>query len=292
MQFFNDMSQNQFLLTGMLAGLLASLACGIMGPFVIAKRIVFLSGAIAHMSVGGIGAAIFLAVWFPDSLGWLHPLHGAVTTALLAAVLIGLIQGRVAERMDTLIGALWAVGMAAGILLIKFTPNYQATLMDYLFGSLAFVSWSEIRLMIYLNALIIFTMLLCYKRMLAICLDEQQAELQGVNIVMSNILLLALVALTVICLIQVVGSILVIALLTLPAATMSHHVNRMSIIIVGSGFLAMFLTTVPRIAVYGTRVSPESAIVLAAALLYLVSTLLRLGGRSLARRRFVRLSER
>ena len=142
--------------------------------------------------------------------------------------------------------------------------------------------------MLYLNALIMLTMLLCYKRMLAICLDEQQAELQGVSIVMSNILMLSLVALTVICLIQVVGSILVIALLTLPAATMSHHVNRMSIIILGSGLLAIMLTTVPRIAVYGTRISPESAIVLAAALVYLLSTLWRLGRRSAARWKFVR----
>src|SRR5512141_956970 len=122
MQFFQDMGDNPFLLTGLLAGLLASLACGVIGPYVVTRRIVFLSGAVAHMAVGGIGAAIFLSYQFPDSLDWLRPQHGATLAAMAGAVLIALIHGRVAERMDTLIGALWAIGMAIGVLLIKFTP--------------------------------------------------------------------------------------------------------------------------------------------------------------------------
>ncbi len=275
MQFFEDMTINPFLQTGLLAGLFASLSCGIMGPYVISRRIVFLSGAIAHMAVGGIGAAIFLAKVFPETWGWLHPLHGAVVSALLAAVIIGLLHERVAERLDTLIGALWAVGMATGILLIKYTPGYQTELMSYLFGNIVYVTPGEVKMMIALNVLIIATVLLFYKRLLAICLDSQQAELQGVNVVAANILLLSLVALTVIGLIQVVGLILVIALLTLPAATAAHHVSRMAPMMIASTLLAAVLTTVPRVAVYGTRVSPESAIVLSAGAVYLLSVLVR-----------------
>ena len=275
MQFFQDMAINPFLLTGLLAGLFASLSCGIMGPYVISRRIVFLSGAIAHMAVGGIGAAMFLAKVFPETWGWLHPLHGATVSALLAAVIIGLLHERVAERLDTLIGALWAVGMATGILLIKYTPGYQTELMSFLFGNIVYVTPGEVKMMIVLNVLIIATVLLFYKRLLAICLDPQQAELQGVNVVAANILLLSLVALTVICLIQVVGLILVIALLTLPAATAAHHVSRMAPMMLASTLLAAVLTTVPRVAVYGTRVSPESAIVLSAGVVYLLSVLIR-----------------
>ncbi|MFQ5462088.1 MAG: metal ABC transporter permease [Phycisphaerae bacterium] len=275
MAFFRDMSDNPFLITGLLAGLLASVSCGVIGPYVVARRIVFLSGAIAHIALGGIGAAVFLASAYPESFSWLHPLHGAVVAALSGAVVIGLIHGRAAERTDTLIGALWAVGMALGILLIKFTPGYQGELMSYLFGNITSVSRNEVSMVLVLNFLVLGCMVLYYKRLLAICLDQQQAELQGVHLVGTNILLLSLVALTVICLIQIVGLILVIALLTLPAATAGHHLNRMAPIMVVSVLLCAVLTTVPRVAVYGTRISPESAIVLAAGAVYLGSVLVR-----------------
>ncbi len=97
MQFFHDMVDNPFLVTGLLAGLLASLACGIIGPYVVTRRIVFLSGAIAHMAVGGIGAALFLQTMFPQTFGWFQPMHGAIVSALAAALLIGLLHDRVAE---------------------------------------------------------------------------------------------------------------------------------------------------------------------------------------------------
>ncbi len=274
-EFFRDTADNPFLVTGLCAGLLASLACGVMGPYVLARRMVFLSGAIAHMAVGGIGAAIYLSAVYPETWGWLHPLHGAVIAALAAAVLIGLLHDRVAERIDTLIGGLWAVGMAVGILLIKFTPGYHTELMSYLFGNIVYVSRGEVLMMAGLDAVILVTVVIFHKRLLAICLDEQQARLQGVSVVGTNIVLLSLVALTVICLIQVVGLILVIALLALPAATVGHHVSRIAPMVVASTLLAGLLTTVPRAAVYGTRVSPESAIVLAAAGVYLLSVLLR-----------------
>lgn len=274
MQFFQDMAVNPFLLTGLLAGLLASVACGVIGPYVITRRIVFLSGAIAHVAVGGIGAAVFLRDRVPDGFAWLSPTAGATIAALGAAVVIGLFHEFAAERLDTLIGAFWAVGMAVGILLIKFTPGYQTELMFYLFGNITVVSWSQIWWMIALNVVIVGVVLVSHKRLLALCLDPQQAELQGINVVATNITLLCLVALTVICLTKVVGLILVIALLCLPAATASHHLARLSTIIWGSIGLCMVVTTAPRVGVYGTRISAEAAIVLAAAGVYLASVLL------------------
>jgi len=271
--FLRDMADNRFLVTGLLAGLLASLACGVIGPYVITRRIVFLSGAIAHMAVGGIGAALFLATMAPGSFGWLRPIHGATLAALAGAVVIGLIHQRVAERMDTLIGALWSIGMAVGILLIKYTPGYHTELMSYLFGNIVFVSWVDVRLMLVLDVLILGIVLAFHKRFLALCLDEEQAQLQGIHLLGTNIALLCVVALTVIVLTQVVGLILVIALLSLPAATAAHHVSRMAPLIAASTGICVVLTTVPRMVVYGTRITPEAAIVLAAAGVYLVSVL-------------------
>lgn len=275
MQFFHDLGESPFLVRGLIAGLLASLACGVIGPYVITRRIVFLSGAIAHMAVGGIGAALFLSTLFPQTFGWLLPVHGAIASALAAAVVIAIINQRVSERMDTLIGALWAVGMAVGLLLIKFTPGYQGELMTYLFGNISFVSSTDVTVMAVLDVVIVVAALVFHKRLLAICLDEQQAELQGIPVLGTNIVLLCLVALTVICLTQIVGLILVIALLSLPAATAAHHVSRMGAMMAVATLLCVLITSLPRMAIYGTRISAESAIVLAAGAVYLGSVGLR-----------------
>ncbi len=275
MSFFHDMGDNPFLLTGLVAGLLASIACGVIGPYVVTRRIVFLAGAIAHIAVGGIGAAVFLVHRWPTVFAGLEPLHGAAMTAIAAAVVLALVHHRVHAHLDTMIGALWAVGMAVGILLVKFTPGYQTELMSYLFGNLVYVSWGNVGLMAVLDVVIVAAVVLFHKRLLAICLDPRQAELQGVSVLATHMVLLILVALTVICLTQVVGLILVIALLSLPAATAAHHAPRLASLIRISTLLCLALTTVPRIAVYGTRVSPEAAIVLTAGIVYLLSAVWR-----------------
>lgn len=269
--FLQDLGSNPFLATGLLAGLLASVACGIMGPYIITRRIVFLAGAIAHIAIGGVGAAIFVNHRFPATAAKLTPLVGATLVSALAAVVLAFLHHRVRERLDTLVGALWAIGMASGLLLIKLTPGYHTELMSYLFGNIAFVDWDSIGLMLGLDLVIVVTAVLWHKRFLALCLDEEQAELQGISTLLTEIVLLVLVALTVIVLTQVVGLILVIALLSLPAAAVAQRVSRMTALIAYSVALTAILTTVPRVVVYGTRISPEAAIVLAAGGIYLIS---------------------
>jgi zinc transport system permease protein len=269
-RFFTDIAVNPLLLTGLLGGALAGVACGVIGPYVITRRIVFLSGGLAHIVVGGIGAVVFLRHQFSPALDGLEPLHGALVAALLAAVLIGVVQHYARERLDTLIGALWAVGMALGILLVKFTPGYHVELFSYLFGNIAVVEVSDVWLVLGLDLVILAAVAGCHKRLVALCLDEEYAGLQGVGVLATNLILLCLVALTVVALIRVVGLILVIALLSLPAATVAPFTRRMGPLIVASTLLCVLLTTVPRVAVYGSRIAPESAIVLAAAVLYLL----------------------
>lgn len=272
--FFADMAANPFLERGLWVGILASVACGVIGPYAVTRRIIFLAGAIAHIAVGGIGAAIYLRHRFPESLGGLEPLHGATAAALAAAVLLAWVQHRFAERTDTLIGALWSIGMAAGVLLVKLTPGYHSELLGYLFGNISFASRESLWLLAALDAAIVATTLLFHKRFLAICLDAEQAELQKVPVLATQTVLLLLVALTVVALTQVVGLILVIALLALPAAAAGLWVGRLSAMIWLSILLGCALTTLPRIAVYGSALSPEAAITLAAAAIYLLSLLI------------------
>ena len=268
-RFFADMAENPFLLTGLLAGVLASIACGVVGPYVVTRRLVFLGGAIAHIAVGGLGLAIFLRHRFADGFGWLEPLHGAMAVSVIAALVLSRADtGRHSASSDTWIGALWAVGMATGILLIKLTPGYHTELMSYLFGNLTFVDADSVRLVAALDAVILVTVLLYHKRFLALCLDSEHAALQGLSVQRTNAVLLVLVALTVITLTQVVGLILVIALLSLPAAIAGRLARRLPAMIGLAVLISLAVTTVPRLAVYGSRVSPEPAIVLAAGLLY------------------------
>lgn len=278
--FFQDLGSNPFLLTGLLAGFLSSIACGVMGPYIITRRIVFLAGAIAHIAIGGVGAALYLTHRFPEASSGLNPLMGATVVSVLAAVVLAILHQRAQERLDTVVGALWAIGMAVGLLLIKLTPGYHTELMSYLFGNIAFVGWDSIRLMVGLDLIIVVVAVLWHKRFLALCLDEEQAELQGISVLATEIVLLVLVALTVIVLTQIVGLILVIALLSLPAAAVAQRVPRMTSLIAYSVVLSGMLTTVPRVLVYGTRISPEAAIVLAAAGIYLTAVVLRRWRRS------------
>lgn len=273
--FFHDMAVNPLLVTGLSAGVLGGFACGLIGPYVITRRIVFLSGAIAHTVVGGVGAVLFLRQRLPHLLLNVDPLYGAAVAALLAALVIGLVEHYARERLDTLIGALWAVGMAVGLLLIRFTPGYHVEIFSYLFGNIAVVSEAEVELVAVLDGVLLLTVLLFHKRLVAVCLDEEYAFLQGVGVLAIKLVLLALVALTTVALIRVVGLILVIALVSLPAATAGLFTGRLPRMITLSVALCILLTTLPRILVYGTDLSPEPVIVLAAGGVYILCLLVR-----------------
>jgi zinc transport system permease protein len=268
-QIFADFPINPLLPAGLLAGLLAGIACGAVGPYVIARNLVFLSGAIAHIVVGGVGAALYFKhVW---GLSWLEPMYGALLFAVIAAVLLGLVEHYAHERLDTLIGALWAGGMALGLTLVKFTPGYHAELNSYLFGNLAVVDWPDVYFAAGLLAIIAITLAFWHKRFLALCLDPEHLELQGVSVLWTNILLLVLAALTVVILTRIVGLILVIALLALPAASAGFFCRGMPMQMLVAAVLGALLGTLPRIAVYGTPIAPESAIVLSAVAAYVLA---------------------
>ncbi len=197
-------------------GVLASIACGIIGVYVVVKRIVFISGGIAHASFGGIGLGYYLGI---------DPILGVLPFSIVSALSMGLVSRRSKLPEDTAIGILWAMGMAIGIILVNLTPGYAPDLMTYLFGSILFVSNSDIILMLILDAVIILIVLVFYKEFMALCFDEEFAEVSGVPVERLYLVLLCLIALTVVVLMQVVGIIMVIALLTIPAAFSREFTN-------------------------------------------------------------------
>jgi zinc transport system permease protein len=223
--------QYEFMRNALMAGLLAAVACGIVGVYVVVKRIVFISGGIAHASFGGIGLGYFLGI---------SPIIGALVFSVASGLAIGGITRRTRLPADTAIGILWAVGMALGVIFINLTPGYAPDLMSYLFGNILTVPMSDILLMVVLDAVIIGIIVAFYKEYLILSFDEEYATAVGMPVEKLYLLLLAMIALTVVVLIRVVGMILVIALLTFPAAMarqFTHNMKRMMLLSVIFGFL-------------------------------------------------------
>jgi len=216
--------QYEFMRHAVFAGLLASIACGLIGSLVVVNRISFLAGGIAHGAYGGIGVALFLA-WpvMPTTLGF----------SVALALLMGWVTRRRRERADTAIGALWAVGMAVGVILAELRPGYGVDPMSYLFGSLLAVSTGDLLGMLALDAVILLVVLGLYKPLLAMSYDPEFARSRGVRVEALYYLMLALIALSVVILLRVAGLILVLALLTIPpsvAERFSPSLGRMMIL--------------------------------------------------------------
>jgi len=265
-EFMEVLKSYGFMQNAVIIGLLASVACGVMGTYVVVKRIVFISGGISHTVLGGMGIAYYYGY---------NPIHGAVMSALVAAVVIGLVSLRYHQHEDTIIGALWATGMAVGILFIYKTPGYSIDLMSYLFGNILMVKRESVYLLASLDALIIVLVFLFYKRFLAVCFDEEYSQLQGIGVVTTYLLLLCLIALTVVILIQVVGIILVIALLTLPAATARYYARSVVQMMFIASLLGAVFTTSGLIVSYQPNLPAGATIILVAGLAYLLATALK-----------------
>ncbi|RLC27895.1 MAG: metal ABC transporter permease [Deltaproteobacteria bacterium] len=240
-EFLTDLQCQPFLRYALLTGVLASVACGVVGTYVVARRISYIAGGISHSVLAGMGAARYLET--VHHWTWLHPLHGAVAAALAAALVIGVVSMRAREREDTVIGAVWAVGMAIGVLFIFKTPGYNQDLMGYLFGNVLMVSPDDLRIIAGLDILVVSVGLLFYNRFLAVCFDDEFARLRGIHVGRYYLALLCLTALTVVLLVTVVGIIMVIALLTIPAAVAGRFSrNLFQMMLLSTGFTILFTT--------------------------------------------------
>ncbi|MGZ6298499.1 MAG: metal ABC transporter permease [Parachlamydiaceae bacterium] len=224
--FFDALIQNPLLFSALIAGLASSVVSGIIGSYVVVKRIVFISGSISHSVLAGIGFCIWLER--TKGIAWLSPLYGALIAAIASALIIGWIRTHYRQREDSVIAALWSIGMAIGVLFISQTPGYNVELSNLLIGNILWVTHSDLYLLIVLDLIILITVLCLHKRFLAICFDEEQAQLQGLHVNRLYLLLLVLIAISIVLLIQVVGIILVMTMLTIPPAIANLFTTSLS----------------------------------------------------------------
>ena len=226
MTFFDALLSTPLLQMAVLAANGASFASGIIGSYVVVKRIVSISGSIAHSVLSGLGCALWLQR--VHGITWLSPLYGALIAAIISALIIGWVHLHYREREDAIIAMIWSVGMALGVVFVSQIPGFNVELMNFLLGNVLWVSASDLVILGILDVVILVTVLIFHKRFLTLCFDEKQAELQGMHVGALYLLLLVLIALSVVLLIHVVGIILVLSMLALPASIASSFTYRLS----------------------------------------------------------------
>ncbi len=254
--------QYEFMRNALIAGGLAAIACGIIGAYVVVKKMVSISGSISHASFGGIGLGYFLRI---------NPILGALFFAVASALGMGLITRRTRLPEDSTIGIMWAVGMAAGIIFIGLTPGYAPDLMSYLFGSILTVPVSDLIMMLFLDVIIILMVSLLYKEFLALSFDEEFSTVIGAPVEILYLTMLCLIALTIVVLIRVVGIILVIALLTIPAATARQFTQSLKMLMILSIIFGVLFTLLGLMLSYFLDLASGATIIMVSAILFFIS---------------------
>ena len=244
-----------FMQNALIAGVLVSIVRGVIGTLVVINRMVFIAGGIAHGAYGGIGVAFFLGI---------TPLLGAGVFALILAFIIASITLKNKERIDAIIGAIWAFGMAVGIIFTDLTPGYNVDLMSYLFGSILTVPNSDLWIIGGIDVIVIFVALLLYRQLQAMSFDAEFAALRGVPVTFLYYLLIGLIALCVVATIRVVGLVLVIALLTIPPYIAELFCRRLGSMMAISALIACFFSLCGLWLSYRFDITSGAAIILIA----------------------------
>lgn len=266
MSFAAALFEHEFLRVVAFAALIASISGGIIGTIVVTRRLTFLAGGIAHASLGGMG----IAQWAGHD-----PVAGAAVAAIAAALLIGLVAHSRSEREDMLIGAIWAIGMAVGLIAIAHTPGYQANLMVYLLGNLLMVTAEEALLMAAITGSVMILLGLLWQPIVATLFDEEFATTRGLPTLAIELAVLVAIALVVVVLLRAVGLVLVMALLTLPTATASVFVGTIGRLMVASASVALLAMWSGLEIAMQTDSPAGASIVLSAAACYILALLYR-----------------
>ncbi|MBO4528364.1 MAG: metal ABC transporter permease [Victivallales bacterium] len=268
MIFLQDFIEFDYLKRSLLAILLASIASGIVGGYVVARRQSYLIGAVSHSLLGGIGLARYLQI--AHGLSWFSTILGALFAAVLSAIAISTLTLKNRMRQDTVLSAIWTLGVAIGVSFIAITPGYSEDLTSYLFGSILLVSKADIAVMAVMTIAIVVTVLLFRNRFLTLCFNEETLALRGVSAAWTSFVLHLLIALTVVLLAQVVGIVLVLVLLVIPAATAAQFAKRISQVMLWGAIFCLLTCTGGLVASYEADWPVGATIVELAVAAYLV----------------------
>ncbi|MBP8036201.1 MAG: metal ABC transporter permease [Negativicutes bacterium] len=257
-----------FLQNAIMAAVLASIACGVIGVYIMEKKLVMMSGGIAHTAFGGIGLGYFLKV---------EPIFTALGVSVIAALAVAALKRKAMTDSDLLIGMFWSLGMALGVVFIAMTPGYPPDIASVLFGNILAVSRSDLRLILGLDILVLATVYAFFQAFKAYIFDEEFASVAGVPVRALEYLIYVLVAVTVVVMIRVVGIILVIALLTAPPAIAKQFTYDMKKIMALSVLLGIGFCFTGLWVSYTVRLASGASIVMVAVGAYALVSLVRFG---------------
>lgn len=257
-----ELFQYEFVQNALIAGFLAAFICGVVGSLVVVNRMIFLAGGVAHASYGGIGMALFWNLPFMLSvLGF----------TVLAAVIMALFMLKARNRADTFIGALWAIGMSFGIILLDFTPGYNADLMSYLFGSILTVSHTDLIYMLVVLVISIGFTAFFYNDILAVSYDGEFSGLRGIPVTFLYVAMVVIMALSIVVIIRVVGLIMVIALLSMPPFIAERYSSSLKSMMARSCLLSLACVMLGLGLAYRFDITSGAAIIMVTAIFFVVN---------------------
>jgi zinc transport system permease protein len=255
-----------FLQNALIAGILAAIICGIIGVITVEKRLVMMTGGIAHTAYGGVGLGFLLSV---------EPILTAALFAIIAAVIIGFIRRKGHNHSDIIIALLWSFGMALGIFFTAIMPSYPPDMNSYLFGNILSVTKNDIYIMAGLTAVIVLIFIMFFSDWKAYLFDSAFSKVSGIKTAFLEYLLLILTAISVVVLIRVVGIILSLALLSAPAAAAAFFTKNLKSRILCATLIAALVCTVGLIISYNLSLPSGAAIVFVCVLFYFITFIIK-----------------
>lgn len=268
MGFFSDLVQYSYLTNALLACVLSGITCGVIGTYVVCRRMVFLAGGITHASFGGLGIAFYLGA---------NPIGGAMIFAVLSALGIEWAGSRGHIREDSAIGIIWSVGMAIGALFMSLRPGYTSgDLSAYLFGSIVTVTHSDITALAVLTLLILIGALLWLRPVMYVAFDRDFARSRGIPTRLISYLMSAVIAVTIVLSIRIMGIVLLISLVTMPVVIVNSLSRSYRTIALCAPLVAVVGNVTGLIVSYNFEVPPGAAIIFTLTLTLIIVKLLTL----------------
>lgn len=257
----NSILNYQYMQNAVIASILAGIVCGIMGVIIIEKKLVMMSGGIAHTAYGGVGLGYMLGI---------EPVFGAILFSTVASLSVGYIKRKGTAKSDVIIGMFWSLGMALGILFITLTPGYPPNISTYLFGNILSIPRFYIKIMGVLTLLILLVTVIFFNHWKVYLFDDEFAYIVGIKTALLEYVLMVMIALTIVVLIRVVGIILVLALLTAPSATAALLTNNLKNRMIWSSVLVILFCMTGLWISYNINLAPGSVIVIMSVGLYFI----------------------
>ncbi|NGX56937.1 MAG: High-affinity zinc uptake system membrane protein ZnuB [Candidatus Anoxychlamydiales bacterium] len=272
-EFLSSLKSSYVFHLAILAGIITSFTSGIMGSYVVVKKISSITGSISHSILGGIGFFIFLNYHFNTNI--FSPLQGGILAALISAFFIGFIHLKYKQKEDAVIASIWSFGMALGIIFLTLVPNQEATCTHYLFGDIFSITPKDILFLSILAFVIIFITIYYYKKFLLICFDEEAAYLQKIKVKSLYFLLLSMISISIVLMVQTVGIILVIALLTIPATIANSFKHKLSHVMILAIILSIIFNIIGITISFVFSYPPGATIAITTTIFYVISLIVK-----------------